>query len=645
MSRLRFVPIVVCALALHAALAEAQQAPAPRTLASISHDSVFGFNTSPNGRFIMQVTRTGLRMYDVASRQSWSLVDGSALGLRNLNWSPRGDMIAYVRAGDGGSGSYVWAMPVDAATGRARGPAQRVTTGQGNVPSLSFDGRWIAFARIDSGEAWCLAIVPATGGPERVLARFCDNIESIYWSTDDKTIYLGLLGLAPPPDLPSIVKIRVDGGAQQVIRSRNYEWIAGMTADRRHLVLVPVKSRVAAGDRATVIDTAGREVGHVPLPVGDMVQYDGVLGDSALVWVAWRDHTMLEMRPVAGGRARRLPLIGESDDVPLWSPDGTRIAFQVRGGGRTSLAVMDADGTNPRVYRESDVLADAWGAKWSPDSRSVAFLSPDRYRMSLLDVATGAIRTVLEDSIGNWRWRADGQALVLRSRLQPGGGIYEVTLNGQRRQLVDLPIRTDLDLPVRTYLTWGFQFVGNSNVFVRSDSAAFLMPLGPGPARRLASVPPRSQLFRPVVSHDLRWVVGLLRDVDASRETTNQVELFSLETGARTVLDLPFSWMIDRYPPGNPPLFLPGDSTLLLFGQRNENNDITLYRVPLNGAAPSVFADVGKRHDDNNASAASASPDGRSVVYGVQPEGSTGSFLLIDLRDAVPRATSRSPRR
>ena len=420
MLRLRLVPIIG-AVALHSAALVAQQAPVLRTLASFSGDSFFegAVQPSPNGRFVLLGTRTNLRMYEVASRQSWNIVEGYA---RAPSWSPRGDMIAFVRPGDGGSGGYLWAMPVDANTGRARGPGQRVTIGQGDYAEFSVDGRWIAFAGYDSAQSpRYLAIVPATGGPERVLARPNGGLVSLNWSADGRTIY----SAAPAPGINgwSILKFRVDGGAPEVIRSRD-EWIAGMTADRRYLILVPAKWQMTAGDQGTVIDTTGREVGHFPLPVGP-TRLSGVLGDSALVWATFTDHRRLEVRSVAGGSARRLPLIGQSDDVPLWSPDGDRIACQVRDGNRASLAVMNADGTNPRVFRETDVLADAYngGVWWSPDSRFVGFLSPDRHRLSLLDVVAGTSRTILEDTTSvfmAWRWRADGQAIHLASRRSPG---------------------------------------------------------------------------------------------------------------------------------------------------------------------------------------------------------------------------------
>jgi Tol biopolymer transport system component len=632
MSRLRLVPTVV-ALALHSAALAAQQVPALRTLASFQGDSIQDLSTSPNGRFVVLGTRTSLWMYDVASRQSWSLADG---GGSELNWSPRGDRIAYVRASDADTGQYVWTMRLDANTGRARGPAQRVTTGQGDGPSVSPDGRFIAFASYDSGQAERLTVVPVTGGPERVLAPpFPRGLEGIYWSADGRSIYFN--ADAPGSTVHSVLKATIGRRALVTIRSHN-EWIAGMTEDRRYLVLVPVEPRVAPGDRATVIDTAGREVGHVLLPAGTGVVYDGVLGDSDLIWVAARDQRVLEVRPVAGGCAKRLPVIGESDDIPIWSPDGTRIAFQVRDGVRTSLALVNADGTNPRVYPEAEVLRpDAWSASWSPDSRFVAIRGPGRLasarRLSLLDVDAGTIHTILEDTghgIGIWQWRADGRAIVL-ALVDRGnwarGRIEEVTESGQRREL----------LPLNNIN--GFAFVGGASAFMRMDSTAILRPLNGGPVNRLSRVPSGTSLNNVVASNDLRRIAGLL--VDPKRHTIDQVEVFSVETGARTVLDLPFG----LYPPGDRPAFLPGDSALLVFGQYRAGTDVNLFRVPLNGDTPSVFADVGKPQSDSYISAASVSPDGRTVVYAVQPEFGTQSLELIDLRSAIPRSTSRTPRR
>lgn len=644
-SRLRFVPIVVGALALLSAALQGQKVPALRTLASFSADSLRSYDVSPNGRFVARSTSTHLLMTDVGGRQSWILADGR---VGSLNWSPRGDMIAYTRAGDDGSKNYVWVMPMDPATGKARGPAQRVTVGPADYPSFSLDGRLLAYWAFDTPETTHLSVVPVTGGPERILARFPGGFDSIYWSANGGSIYFNLW--TPKTALRSQIKVRVEDGAVGVVSERD-AWIAGMTADRRHLVLVPAAATVLPGSQATVIDTTGREVGRVPLPVGDRINYDGVLGDSTLIWLSITERSVIEMRPVAGGSARRLPVVGEANDHPRWSPDGTRIAFQVREGHRASLAVMKADGSSARVFRETDVLSSSLSAKWSPDSRLIAFLSSDRHKLSVLDVTRGSSGVLLKDTtqtIGLWQWRTDGKSIVLLTlrssnvygplcadtgvcRPPVPGSIDEVSVSGQRRKLMDWPAVT----PAPT----GFQFIGGTTLFVRTDSTAFLQPLGGYPARQLASVPPRTRLLSSVVSSDLRWIAGLT--VNVMPPQNNKVELYSTETGARTLLDLPFS----MNPFGQVPEFLPKDNALLVFGRPNAGTDLGLFRVPLNGDAPTLLANAGVERSGMYMSSASASPDGRMVAYPVQPEASTRSLVLIDLRSAIPRTTSRPPRK
>ena len=68
--------------------------------------------------------------------------------------------------------------------------------------------------------------------------------------------------------------------------------------------------------------------------------------------------------------------------APVWSPDGTKLAFSVgnmQGGGYT-IWIMNADGSNQTSYPGSSFIYD-WGnmigriVNWSPDSTKVAFPS------------------------------------------------------------------------------------------------------------------------------------------------------------------------------------------------------------------------------------------------------------------------------
>ena len=60
-----------------------------------------------------------------------------------------------------------------------------------------------------------------------------------------------------------------------------------------------------------------------------------------------------------------------ADEVGGWSPEGNFIVFSVRDGAEQGLYVRNPDGVNEfRRTHSTD-----YGAKWSPDSRYIAFLS------------------------------------------------------------------------------------------------------------------------------------------------------------------------------------------------------------------------------------------------------------------------------
>src|SRR5688500_10995501 len=82
-----------------------------------------------------------------------------------------------------------------------------------------------------------------------------------------------------------------------------------------------------------------------------------------------------------GGEPRRLTSAGEKDGEPRWSPDGNWIAFVAKRAGsdgakddeETQVYVIAPDGGEAR--RLTDLPTGAFGIKWFPDSRRIAFLS------------------------------------------------------------------------------------------------------------------------------------------------------------------------------------------------------------------------------------------------------------------------------
>ena len=101
--------------------------------------------------------------------------------------------------------------------------------------------------------------------------------------------------------------------------------------------------------------------------------------------------------PRAGGRAERL-VSGEGQlSHPIFSPDGSRIAFTGRYDGNTDVYVVPAEGGEPKRLTFHPGADEAVG--WTPDSRSILFRSPRAVPRDLdqlyLVPADGGVPTVL----------------------------------------------------------------------------------------------------------------------------------------------------------------------------------------------------------------------------------------------------------
>jgi Tol biopolymer transport system component len=129
------------------------------------------------------------------------------------------------------------------------------------------------------------------------------------------------------------------------------------------------------------------------------------------------------------GTSRRLDIgLGHSWG-PLFSPDGTKLAFttQVADFKPTELWIANADGSDAHKVSGDVLVTGNWGYTWSPDSRRLAFSSDPDGRRSALYVSaadgSGVRRITPEDGIDRSypTWSPRGDLIAYRLVPDPFG--------------------------------------------------------------------------------------------------------------------------------------------------------------------------------------------------------------------------------
>ena len=126
--------------------------------------------------------------------------------------------------------------------------------------------------------------------------------------------------------------------------------------------------------------------------------------------------------PVKEGSWRNLTRSpGVADRHPVWSPDGSRIAWFNDQGGEYGLVVANQDGTEPRRVTISDPSF-YFVPEWSPDGSKLAFTDTD-YRVLVMDVESGEVTHVDTDRYAhpersmNPVWSPDSRYIAYARRL------------------------------------------------------------------------------------------------------------------------------------------------------------------------------------------------------------------------------------
>jgi Tol biopolymer transport system component len=152
--------------------------------------------------------------------------------------------------------------------------------------------------------------------------------------------------------------------------------------------------------------------------------------------------------PDDGYAASQLTTTAAMETSPVWSPDGTRLAYWSREGAVSSIGIMDADGTvRHEITKPAGLdLPEGGEPRWSPDGRTVAVVAGSGFTTTvLIDADSGAARE-FPVFVGLPTWSRDGSRVAWGDADSDPPGIHVAAADGSG----DRSITSDGSNPVFT---------------------------------------------------------------------------------------------------------------------------------------------------------------------------------------------------
>jgi Tol biopolymer transport system component len=640
---MRFRAIALTALVCGPPLSAQSPAPRPETHeltdALPPNLKVDQFTLSADGQRTYLVNNAGeIWLFDHARKATTRLVIGPVW---DLNLSPAGDALAYAKAGEHRGDQHVWVLPLDSATGAASGAERRLSAGQAGVPSISPDGKLMAFARDDaSGVGQSVVVLPASGGAERVVAAgIPSSLANIRWTPDGKTLYLGVnppvacvpewsclplnQELRQPPG--SIRRVAVSGGEVTTVATAR-TLTPGLSPDGTTLMFID-PATTPASRRWVVANADGTRRDTVTLPPTQTPA--GWLRGSTIILTSSGNVRRMRTMSLADGQSQ---ILGEGVDAlmdPAWSPDGKLMSAMARGA-HAELRILNGDGSTQRSIALPEAFAQL--TTWSPDQRWIAYLgSSDTppLHISVVEVATGRVQSIY-DLTGNQsvtlRWLADSRRLVLTETFGRPDSARRVAF-----RTLDVAGATALlkEFPLGPSPAAGLAIDDTTAVLIENPQRGYrIVHLnGSGTDREVppqGSSPPASI---GALSPDGQWVT-LRHAPPADGTQAMAVDLDRLDGSAHKAIQLPFIAS-----GGTNPRVIPGSNDLLVVEARRQDGDTGIYLVSSSTQAVRKLMTSSPQFAPPELA---LSPDGRKLVYLVW-ESVPASAVTMDLSAARVR--------
>jgi Tol biopolymer transport system component/DNA-binding winged helix-turn-helix (wHTH) protein len=386
---------------------------------------------SPDGRSIAFVRDNHLMTIPAQGGAERNLTTAVDYGLA---WSPDSKTIAICDKAAPGELNAIYLVSADTGARRKllESSAMRL---EDVTPAFSPDGKYIAFARKVT-TATDIYVVPVAGGNPRRVARPGRPLSSLVWSPDGSRLVFsgGETGLFTAP-----------AGESDSARIRRLD-IAGLDVHQISVVRRPDNREIelAYGHEASNWDILGATIagkGVTPRPLaastradqaprfspdGKRLAFASARSGFEEIWVAASDGSgPVQLTHFNSGLA----------GSPNWSTDGRWIVFDATvNDNRDIYAVSSAGGPVRRLTSETSAEGEP---SWSRDGKWIYFMSDrlgSRQIWKMPSVGGQAVQ-VTEGGGYEALESPDGKTLYY-ARLQTGGGVWSVPVNGGAETLV-----------------------------------------------------------------------------------------------------------------------------------------------------------------------------------------------------------------
>jgi dipeptidyl aminopeptidase/acylaminoacyl peptidase len=353
-----------------------------------------------------------------------------------------------------------------------------------------------------------------------------------------------------------------------------------------------------------------RSVGEVRFsPDGSRLAYSVINNDGTA-----RPYAQLWILPVSGGKSIRLGGEKDSSSNLEWSPDGQLIAYDGKLGDKSGLIVARPDGSNTRFLASlqgtnNPLPSTGKSITWSPDGKRIAFVNsvpgPEHQDATGDPIVITRYLYKPDDSEGHTRFN-DNRRLHIFVVDVASGQVRQLTNGTHYEHSIDWS-------PNGEEIAFISNREPNEDQFFNYD--IFALKVSDGSIRRLTST--ESAEYRPRWSPDGKTIVHQatkrgLTDLETTMEDTH-IWLIDADGSNRREI----SAMIDNRQ-GAPAWSADGKA---VFFTVQERGNVRLYRLPIAGGNPeAVISERGTvgswaASRDNTVAYAFASPTDLAQLY------------------------------